>query len=397
MEQAGTGASPGERHPNEEAEEGHVDDYLGHQPGESPEPAPAPQDERQCRICFSGPEEGESLGKLISPCLCSGSMRFVHVECINAWRGTGTNAKAFLECPQCHFKYRIRRTRISGLATSKPILILSTLSLFSLLTLFLGSGFHFILTHSSTLSRTFLSPSSGNIRLGSPMDLFDDGLMDQGNVVIIGGGGGTLVWDVLVAAVQTFVSIADSLESYHSVLVTRLPGALATLVLAIAIRSLLGIALLGSMSFLSLSISLSLFGPLQLANALRGGFLGSWGRRRLARGGRRGDGLGTVIVVALVVIGALNTLRQVYKRVGRLATRLLKYVESQILEVNPDEEREGERRRRARREKWLRQWLFERRWATAHGWKEVGYRGWITARGWWDELWEDVAVDAHEE
>jgi hypothetical protein len=32
-------------------------------------------DERQCRICFSGAEEGPTMGKLISPCLCSGSMR----------------------------------------------------------------------------------------------------------------------------------------------------------------------------------------------------------------------------------------------------------------------------------------------------------------------------------
>ncbi|ODN97267.1 hypothetical protein L198_03830 [Cryptococcus wingfieldii CBS 7118] len=377
MEHPVMGTAPSDRHQHEEADEGHVDDYLRHSPGESPaESSPPPQDERQCRICFSGPEEEESMGKLISPCLCSGSMR-----------------KAYMECPQCHFKYRIQRTRISGLATSKPVLILSTLSLFSLLTLSLGSTFHFILAHSSTLSRTFLSPSSGNLRLGGPMDLFDDGFMDQGNVIIIGSGGGTLVWDVLVAAIQTFASIADKLGRYHSVLVTRLPGPLATLVLGIAIRSLLGIALLGSMSFLSLSISMSLFGPLQLANALRGGFLGSWGRRRLARGGRGG----AAIVVALVAIGTLNTLRQVYRRVGRLATRLLKYVESQILEVNPDEEREGERRRMARREKWLRQWLVERRWGTVHGWKEAGYRGWITARGWWDDIWEDVAVDAHDE
>lgn len=32
-------------------------------------------DERQCRICFSGAEEEPTMGKLISPCLCSGSMR----------------------------------------------------------------------------------------------------------------------------------------------------------------------------------------------------------------------------------------------------------------------------------------------------------------------------------
>ena len=32
-------------------------------------------DDRQCRICFLGAEEEESMGRLISPCLCTGSMR----------------------------------------------------------------------------------------------------------------------------------------------------------------------------------------------------------------------------------------------------------------------------------------------------------------------------------
>ena len=34
-----------------------------------------PEDARQCRICFSGREEEETLGRLISPCLCTGSVR----------------------------------------------------------------------------------------------------------------------------------------------------------------------------------------------------------------------------------------------------------------------------------------------------------------------------------
>jgi hypothetical protein len=36
---------------------------------------PEEPDDRQCRICFAGPEEEEAMGRLISPCLCSGSMR----------------------------------------------------------------------------------------------------------------------------------------------------------------------------------------------------------------------------------------------------------------------------------------------------------------------------------
>ena len=38
--------------------------------------------EATCRICFGDGTEG----KLLSPCLCKGSMRFVHVECLQRWR-----------------------------------------------------------------------------------------------------------------------------------------------------------------------------------------------------------------------------------------------------------------------------------------------------------------------
>lgn len=34
-----------------------------------------PEDERQCRICFAGKEEEGTMGRLISPCLCTGSVR----------------------------------------------------------------------------------------------------------------------------------------------------------------------------------------------------------------------------------------------------------------------------------------------------------------------------------
>lgn len=92
---------------NDQADEAHVEDYLNTNP--DAQAGSASTSEKQCRICFSGPEEEDALGRLISPCMCAGSMRYVHVSCINAWRGTGANAKAFMECPQCHFRYQIRR------------------------------------------------------------------------------------------------------------------------------------------------------------------------------------------------------------------------------------------------------------------------------------------------
>lgn len=54
-------------------------DYAGIGRVASPDPVSEAEDDepddRQCRICFGGSEEEPSLGRLISPCLCAGSMR----------------------------------------------------------------------------------------------------------------------------------------------------------------------------------------------------------------------------------------------------------------------------------------------------------------------------------
>jgi hypothetical protein len=60
-----------------------------------------------CRICYDGEEEGT----LIKPCKCSGTMMFVHVECLERWRATGPERA--VSCPQCKFRYKLglRTTR----------------------------------------------------------------------------------------------------------------------------------------------------------------------------------------------------------------------------------------------------------------------------------------------
>jgi hypothetical protein len=61
-------------------------------------------DDRICRICFcpapSSPEEQEEMGRLISPCLCSGTMS---VSFELAWRclGGGTVGKLIACCACC--------------------------------------------------------------------------------------------------------------------------------------------------------------------------------------------------------------------------------------------------------------------------------------------------------
>jgi E3 ubiquitin-protein ligase DOA10 len=43
----------------------------------------APIGVRTCRICLGEDSEPENL--LISPCKCSGTMKFIHVKCLQEW------------------------------------------------------------------------------------------------------------------------------------------------------------------------------------------------------------------------------------------------------------------------------------------------------------------------
>ena len=41
---------------------------------------------------------------MFSPCLCRGSMRYVHVHCLNEWRTMSVNSRSFYECDQCRYR-----------------------------------------------------------------------------------------------------------------------------------------------------------------------------------------------------------------------------------------------------------------------------------------------------
>jgi len=44
--------------------------------------ASADAEERLCRYCFEGEEDGE----LVSPCRCAGGQKWVHVTCLRRWQ-----------------------------------------------------------------------------------------------------------------------------------------------------------------------------------------------------------------------------------------------------------------------------------------------------------------------
>lgn len=91
-------------------------------PPTAPE-APDDDDEPICRICFASSSDPDPdvrlLGRLIRPCLCKGTQALVHVGCLQRWRRNGASRKSFWKCDQCGFCYRLRRTKVAGLAENK--------------------------------------------------------------------------------------------------------------------------------------------------------------------------------------------------------------------------------------------------------------------------------------
>ena len=59
--------------------------------------APAEMEVIQCRYCL------ESDGSFVSPCQCSGTSQYVHMDCLNQWRHTNPNYKDI--CRECGAHY----------------------------------------------------------------------------------------------------------------------------------------------------------------------------------------------------------------------------------------------------------------------------------------------------
>ncbi|PWN50298.1 hypothetical protein IE53DRAFT_102527 [Violaceomyces palustris] len=96
-----------------------------------------------CRICFDGPgaseDGGESLGRLLSPCRCKGTMKYVHATCLDRWRALSSRNSSVVSCDQCGAPYRFKKSRFVGLATSPTLLFVVSLAVF--LTLIWMVGF----------------------------------------------------------------------------------------------------------------------------------------------------------------------------------------------------------------------------------------------------------------
>jgi hypothetical protein len=61
-------------------------------------------EEKECRICYLEeiPEK-----EMISPCLCNGTSKWIHRECLEIWRALNVNRDAYYMCMECHGKYQL--------------------------------------------------------------------------------------------------------------------------------------------------------------------------------------------------------------------------------------------------------------------------------------------------
>lgn len=68
------------------------------------------------------------LGKLIRPCKCKGSSRYVHEGCLQSWRHADPayGRRNYFQCPTCGFQYRLQRIAVSRWISSALAQVLLT-------------------------------------------------------------------------------------------------------------------------------------------------------------------------------------------------------------------------------------------------------------------------------
>ncbi|KAK0747636.1 hypothetical protein B0T21DRAFT_354787 [Apiosordaria backusii] len=64
--------------------------------------------------------EDPELGRLMSPCNCKGSQKYVHEGCLQVWRKAAPlSDRNYWRCPTCNFEYRMERLRWGRWLSSK--------------------------------------------------------------------------------------------------------------------------------------------------------------------------------------------------------------------------------------------------------------------------------------
>ncbi|KAI6136575.1 hypothetical protein F5141DRAFT_1075440 [Pisolithus sp. B1] len=269
-------------------------------PQDKPEPIGPSQQDKICRICFDG--EDPALGRLIKPCLCTGSISYVHVKCLQRWRTQSSGDNAFYRCPQCRFHYRFARTKVVGLATNPLAVGVLSSFLFTILVMcssFITTYFLSYIEDQSTFGSTYF--------FISPIDVGQD-LMRAA---------------IRILRDQDFLTTEDYPIPLNP-RVTLRPPETPGLLKRFLRRFVLGLPMIGAGSLIHMLFSMPVLAPLQ--------WVARWRGNRSRRGSSRD--MAAAIIVAFIVIGALRALYKVYCLTRKMTERLLLYAENVILEVN---------------------------------------------------------------
>jgi hypothetical protein len=93
-----------------------------------------------CRICYE--EETKEKGKILKPCKCDGSMKYIHEACLKQWIQDGRNIYNFNQCEVCKHKYKIKlftRNKYSKQKCNKYCKSIACIMLCTFLTLLASS------------------------------------------------------------------------------------------------------------------------------------------------------------------------------------------------------------------------------------------------------------------
>ncbi|KAI1788776.1 hypothetical protein LXA43DRAFT_1023954 [Ganoderma leucocontextum] len=258
--------------------------------GEGPEET-KPEDTKQCRICLDG--EDPQLGRLIRPCLCKGSISYVHVKCLQRWRNTSSSRSAFYACPQCGYHYHFARTRVMGIATNPIVVAAVSTFLFTILVLL-----------SSFVTTWFIGDDDGSYSFSFyyPYEVFRN--LVKMTIGILADDG--MIGDNV---------LSQRKGTYQLKQPQGPPGPLGRFIR----RFLLGLPVVGAGSIAHMLLSIPL--PFH------------WLRFRTRRTGRQSQDLMALIILAVVLAGAARALYKVYQLTERMTKRLLLRAEDAILEV----------------------------------------------------------------
>ncbi|KAG0028576.1 hypothetical protein BGZ81_004591 [Podila clonocystis] len=266
-----------------------LDADISHFTTSTATPNDPPLDERQCRICLGGVDEEDTLGRLISPCLCKGSMKYVHVECLNAWRARSPKQESHYKCDTCKYAFSFRRTSFARYLAHPLTVFVLTILVFVAAVFAAGFAMKLLLYLTMDEAQEFIYPAD--------LDEFDE--------------------DELIRLKEDFV-------------IFKTPDSLRAVFRIDKSHMVFGSFFVSIIGFLQLFLSTIWMGG--GGGVFRiGGFGLGGGRRRGER--QREAGIGGVLMVMILVFGLFKSVYTTYQFVNRMSRKALAKAEHMVLEV----------------------------------------------------------------